>query len=155
MSNEYYQEDFQDENFAQEFSAFERANRGGVLGEFLSDVMIEGKSARSSSPEDRFMKFVNAIATELNLSFNDIRKILETIESQKINHIAYRNPTVFVLGFIASRGGSNVIYKSEVERVFEMLPKFKDLEIHPADVIRYMRFWLTLTGNLSTVSIQN
>ncbi len=146
-------EEYGEYEYSQEFSAFERANQGGPLHEFLTDVKMDEKLTRSASPEDRFMVFVNAISADLKLDQRDIRKMLSVVEEHRINHIAYRNPAVFVLGFIATNGGSNLISKRNVERVFGMLDKFKTSEITRPDVVRYMRFWMTLNGNLSTMEI--
>lgn len=141
-----------DNIFEQEFGAYERAGFGGNVNEYLSDINMDEKQ-RAKSPEDRFIMNINAVATSLNISDSDKIKLFDMVESQKINNIAYRNPTAFILGYLASKDGSRVISKKEVEKVFDLLALQNNPGVKNPDVIRYLRFWLFLKGNLDHVQI--
>lgn len=139
--------------FADEVSAFERAH-GDVMDQFLSDIIgSDEKQTRASSPEDRFIIRINAVATGIGLSNNDKLEIFNMIENQKINHIAYRNPEAFVLGYLASAGGSSRISKTRVKEVMDRMYKLNNPGIQEPDVIRYMRFWMYLSGTLDNYTI--
>lgn len=141
----------EDYMFEQEVGAYDRAHHG--IDQYLSEVNIDSKQTRAKSPEDRFIININAIANGLGIDEKDKTNIFEMVESQKINNIAFRNPTAFVLGYLASRNGSNVISKSRVQQIFDKLGNLEDRSIKPPDVIRYMRFWISLNGSLNNVQI--
>lgn len=142
-----YVEDVEEENrFQAEVNVFERVNRRDNI-DIDIDIGIGPKKNRTQeTPIERFVKFVNAIALELtnenHLSENDVRYILEKI--RVINKPEYKNPTAYILGYIATNYGGNQINKDKLIECFNLLDKLADKSVTQPDVIRYARLWMNL-----------
>jgi hypothetical protein len=127
-----------DADFKPEAKAFERVS-GGLLG---TKTDIEKKHLQD--PTEKFSITVDAIARNLSnytdIQQTDIDKMIENISSLK--YIEFKNPTGYVLGYLASKGGKK-IEKSIIENVFKKaLPHTQG--ITEPDIIRYAKLWLTL-----------
>jgi hypothetical protein len=104
----------------------------------------------TQDPLERFCRKVNAISRDLNNW-----KELETIDENSINtmltkatnldSVEYKNPTAYVLGFLAT-GGGNVLSKEKFAYVIKkVLPHVdSDAAVLPPDVIRYATLWQKL-----------
>lgn len=118
-------------------------NIGGELGE------LEKKINRLvQDPADRFAIYVDAISRSLinrdivKLSQDDIESMLMPIRN--IKNVEHKNPTAYILGYIASQGGRSLQHQI-VEKVLKvMLPSVEDSSVKEPDVIRYARFWMIL-----------
>jgi hypothetical protein len=139
---EEYEDYNNEENEARpEFGAHERVGVGMV-------GLLPLDSELPKDPTERFITYVNAISLsiketnpETSLGDEDIRTML-TVED--IKNIEHKNPTAYVLGYIASNGGTE-IKKKNASFVFEkILPNVQDISVKPADVIRYARYWINM-----------
>jgi hypothetical protein len=161
---EYEDNDERDENeyeeggeFMAEAKAYERvmynvpeaiaAIRGpqmeGKLGEIQNKL-----NKISLQPRERFTLQVNAIYNALtangsiSLTDGEIDIILNHIE--KIPNAEYKNPTAYILGYMASVGSTrDKLNRKNIENVLKhVLPKIpNDSNIAEPDVIRYARLW--------------
>jgi hypothetical protein len=148
--DEYIDEDeYKDEEenrFQAEVNVFERVNRRDNI-DIDIDIGIGPKKNRTQeTPIERFVKFVNAIALELTnenyLSEDDVKYILEKI--RKVNKPEYKNPTAYILGYIATNNGGNKINKDKLIECFNLLDKLVDKSVTQPDIIRYARLWMNL-----------
>ncbi len=146
--DEYYEEEdyVHEQEFGQERNVFERV---GIRNDLI-DIDIDKKKSRTQkTPIERFVENVNAIALDLMNSLNiisegDIKIILESI--RLIENPEYKNPSAYILGYIATNGG-NKIEKRSLKETFEIIEegKIEDSSVTQPDVIRYCRLWLNLT----------
>jgi hypothetical protein len=137
-----------DTEYRSEKNVFERIGMGGELIGMFSDENIKIKD-----PLELFRRKVRAISLQINenfpgiLSTQDINKIL--LKAENIPYIEFKSPTSYVLGYIASNGGTKITEKS-VDYVFKnLIPLVNDSTkesdfVKEPDVIRYARFWLKL-----------
>ena len=73
------------------------------------------------------------------------------IKAADLDSVEYKNPTAYVLGFLATEGG-NVLSKEKFKYVINsVLPHAKSdsksddvISVLPADIIRYSRLWQNL-----------
>jgi Family of unknown function (DUF5770) len=135
--------DEDDYDFQMEAKAYERTGPSGKLAELLSG---QTKDKRKESPTDRFLIAVDAISREFEsngiakISDSDITKMLE--KSQDISDIKYKNPTCWILGYLASSGGSSLDKKRVLKVIDDILPQISKSDgVEAPDVIRYARFW--------------
>lgn len=127
--------------YQSEFKAFERASAGKLGTKSIRDI---------HDPKERFQAQIDAISRSLA----DITDSTDSISEQdildmgdmtsRVNKIEYKNPTCYVLGYIASTKGTKITQKS-VDHVFDkILPYIKDKSVKQEDVLRYARLWLNL-----------
>jgi len=142
-SGEGYSEEFEEEGkLMAEISAFERI--GGI-----GDLMVT-TDLMAQDPTDRFKIKVNGISRDLknnrhvSLNEDDIKNLLEKVSiiKEKGFNIAFINPSAYVLGYIASKGGRQIDNK-EVQNIFLNVLKLVESVTQP-DVIRYARFHINL-----------
>lgn len=145
------EENYGDEaNYEMEAKAFERAGPSGVLAELLTSVNIEKKGRREAlPPEDRFLIAVDALSRRINeerlasLSQADIDNML--MKTVNIPNLRYKSPLGYILGYLASRGGTVLDVKNVRNILENVLPSVsQDGGVEPPDVIRYARFWMNL-----------
>lgn len=146
---------FQDNNFGNEINVFDRIGlpelEGGELNIFGN---IEGKlgdiskklDRMSRSDEDSFKVYVNAISRKMmggsnvfNINNNDIIKMLKNVNT--IKNVQHKNPSAYVLGYLASNKGTKITKESVNKVIKEVL---HDIEgnIKGPDILRYARFWI-------------
>jgi hypothetical protein len=147
--NEYggdydYDNDDKGEDYQMEATAFERVGVSGKLSELLSTTDEKGKE--NETPEDRFLKAVDAISRGINsegviqISQEDINVMLE--KTTGISNVKHKNATCYVLGYLASEGGKSLNPEKVSLVINKILPNIdKSSGIEPEDVIRYARFW--------------
>jgi hypothetical protein len=136
------------EEYRNERNAFERAGPADDLIGMFSD-----ENVRTRDPLELFRRKVRAISLQINDKFPgvlprpDINNML--IKAETISHIDFKSPTAYVLGYIASNGGTKINEKS-VDYVFKNIIPFVNDPVKESDfvkepdVIRYARFWLKL-----------
>ena len=108
-----------------------------------------GKPLRTQTPEARFRLRVDAISRSINdvcdfdIDNNHINFLLQ--KSQEIPRIRFKNPTAFILGYLATNRGTAEITKktlSQTWRCYNLIRgKDKDDSIKQPDIIRYARLW--------------
>ena len=147
---EDYEEDNEENNdnmenmFGQERNVYERV---GIRGDI--DIELGGgleKKKSQKTPLERFIETVNAITLQIineknMLTQGDLKIILESISL--VNKPEYKNPTAYVLGYMASNGGFNMIGE-KIFDIFELLEFVQDKTVNPEDIIRYSRLWINL-----------
>jgi len=141
--SEDFEDDFED-GLGNEAKAGERAGYSDVLARLL-EGSVDTKM-RELSPEDRFLVLTNSMCLKLsndrvfNISKNDRTTILETA-SEKLPKRRYKNHLAYILGYLASEGGSSLKVK-KVQEVISKLPLIDDrVGVEPADVVRYAKYW--------------
>lgn len=150
-------EDYDDigENHVAEAKAYERVVYVPQAIAEIQGAQIEGKfgdiqrklNKISMEPRDRFVLQVNAVYNALttggviSLADGEIDTILNRIK--KIPHAEYKNPTAYILGYMANIGSYNIkLNQKNVENVLQnVLPKLKDSDVTGSDVVRYARLW--------------
>lgn len=140
-------DDYIDEpQFGQSIHAFKQAGLA-PLGLGTQDVGEYFGIAKKFDAKGHFKETVNAIAQQLRedgfrLSNDDIVQLIETVE--QLENPQYKNPTAYLLGYIASNGGRD-INKKTVNHVFNNLLKtVTDKSVKQEDVLRYSRLWYNL-----------
>lgn len=110
------------------------------------DLFVGKKYSKSESPESRFATAVDAICRSLqsrkwySITDGEINQIIEKSHVFSEN-IKYYNPTAFILGYIASAGGTSE-KKENFDTALGLLRHIGvDNAIEPPDVVRYMRLW--------------
>jgi hypothetical protein len=129
---------------------------------------MDGRRLKTQTPLGRFCVSVDAIVRGMkdscNMSEGDIEILLE--KSQRLNRVQYKNPTAFVLGFLATRGGTTSVNKESLKTAWRCYCEricnsnknscyascvkssigFKDDEsekpVQKPDIIRYARLWV-------------
>jgi hypothetical protein len=130
--------DYEDDiEYQDVFSDLERVTFGqlGMVGNRITDN------------EDLFAIKVDATARNINtiyqLTNDDIGYMIE--KSKEMTYVEFKNAEAYVLGYVASNGGTR-IDKPSVNIVFnKLLSSFPS--ISKEDVIRYARLWMNLVGN--------
>ena len=97
-------------------------------------------------PLDSFRINVDAISRSLRnwddvkISEKDITEMLESAADLK--YVQYKNPTAYVLGYMASNGGKKLDKTSFDSVIKKVLPHTEDqTSVTPVDVVRYARLW--------------
>ena len=116
----------------------------GMLG-----IIPENKFERAMiDPEDRFKIYIDAISRKLSnidnveISETNIEKMIDKVT--EVNKIAFKNPTSYVLGFLASGGGRKLNINDYNFVVKKVLPYVEDTSVLPPDIIRYSLLWENL-----------
>ena len=140
--DDYYGDDHQD-NFAD-------IERAGAGNEYTGcwETGKGGEKLKIQTPLGRFCIKVDAISrnieSECKLLVQSDIGILQTF-SQKVPRVQYKNPTAFVLGYIATKGGNKNIDEKSLKVVYDCYNKTesidKDDSVKKPDVIRYARLW--------------
>lgn len=153
--DEFYDEEYysdQEGEYKAEITAYERSGHGGRLSELLSSSAVvsgmdEVYKLSNISPEDRFLILVDAISRRFNndgiieITQADITTMLE--KTGMMMGVRYKNPIAYILGFLATNGGSKIVKKNIDHIINKVLPKIGDEGgVYPPDVIRYARYWV-------------
>ena len=136
--NKYTQFDLQDEG-----DAYERTGQGAMLGTRQEGEGKKGYRVQET-PAQRFMSSVN---TKVQKFFDEGVFDQEGTDRQVLNDAAvkvpnpsFKNPTAFILGYIASDGGTN-ISATNLTRAKELLNLGEEDGVKMPDVLRYARLW--------------
>ena len=97
-------------------------------------------------PLDSFRINVDGISRSLRnwddvkISEKDITEMLEMAVDLK--YVQYKNPTAYILGYMASNGGKKLDKTSFDNVIKKVLPHTEDqTSVTPVDVVRYARLW--------------
>ena len=106
-----------------------------------------------SSIKDKMGKKKNLIK---NMESADIQEMIE--KASYLQHVEHKNPSAYILGFLATKGGTQKLVTEEgnkelYEQIIEKALPLVDIEasVFPEDVIRYSRLWLQLYSKKSRV----
>ena len=140
-----------------QFKDFERVSMPNYIDiDMYIDLASKKRKKLFMSGLEKFVKNVYDIGKDLveinfrNMSIDDLRIILDSIA--KLDNPQYKNATAYLLGYIASSGGTNLDPKN-VEillREFDKLEKknfFEDNRVDCAAIIRYARLWMYIKSN--------
>ena len=115
------------------------------------DLVSKKRNKLFMSSLEKFVKNVYQIGKDLIenglLSIKDLENILNNIAT--LDNPQYKNATAYLLGYIASDGGTNLDPKNaeNLLRKFNTLEKkkfFEDDTIDCAAIIRYARLWVSM-----------
>lgn len=152
---DYEDDDYNEFNPKPEANAYDRTgmpgssllNCGDVGGNFGD---IQKKINRMvHEPEQRFACYVDAICRNLansdhvQLGQEDIDIMIGKIRN--IKDVGKKNPTAYILGYMASRNGMRLdknVFDNVVKRVLPLVDA--SAGVTPPDIIRYSRLWETL-----------
>jgi len=125
-------------------------NRVGMAGDMIGIITgPDGKINREMlDPLQIFQIQVDAVSRHLKdqkikkpLDERDIQKMIE--KSNVLPHINYKNPTAYVLGYIASNGGSRIT-QEQFNNSSKLLEYVYDTSVLEPDILRYARLWMTI-----------
>ena len=131
-----------------EFRDRDRAG-GQVIGCWVTGV--DGQALKTQTPLGRFCLRVDAISRNINeacagfsIPDEEIQVLLN--KSQNLPRVEFKNPTAFVLGYLATRKGAIGITKTSLKNVWRCYGSVgginKDSSIREPDIIRYARLWV-------------
>ena len=131
--------------FRDEFGAYLRAGGGNDSGCLDAD----GKFNKTiQDPLHKFKCYVDIISRKLiinniELEERDINTMISYAD--KLEYIHFKNPSAYILGYIASASGRNIL-ESRVNYCFtKVLPLVElDAGLQRPDIIRYARLWTNL-----------
>ena len=151
-------EDADVDEFKPEMGAFDRVSIPGLTGN-APKTRLE-KAAQE--PLEKFVQSVEAIAlnidskNKITITTNDIQEMIE--KASYLQHVEHKNPSAYILGFLATKGGTQKLVTEEgnkklYEQIIEKALPLVDLDasVFPEDVIRYSRLWLQLYSKKSRV----
>lgn len=143
-SEEEWENESNEGKFEAEIGVYGRVGLPG------SDLVGKAPTSRleksMQEPIERFRQRVNAIALNLQNFDSSIDKgiIIEMLTvAADLNVVEHKNPSAYVLGYLAS-GGGELISIENVNYVIEKLLPHVDESVLPPDIIRYARLWLNL-----------
>jgi len=135
-----------------EFAALQRVGLPGQTGIYLGgkrDVPMRGIDRAMQDPLERFQEYVDSIARNLrtwdDVSIDDTDIEILFLKSRDLKDVGYKNPTAYILGYIASNGGRtlNDPKSKGWSNALIALKHVDDTVLEP-DIIRYARLWLRL-----------
>ena len=141
-----YSEDEGGDEYKEEVKVGERVGVGNLL---LGRKATTRAEKAMLTPLERFRQAVDAIARGLNstesisISEESIAYLIDKAEN--ISVIEHKNPTGYVLGFLASDGGISLTRENFNRVITRALPNVEDKSVLPPDVIRYARMWMNMT----------
>ena len=137
-----------DDQWRDEFRDRDRAG-GQVIGCWA--MGIDGQALKTQTPLGRFCLRVDAVSRNINESCAGFSIPDEEIQvllnrSQNLPRVEFKNPTAFVLGYLATRKGTIGITKTSLKNVWGCYGSVgginKDSSIREPDIIRYARLWV-------------
>ena len=146
------EDDYDEPIFENEMGAFDRVDFTG-LGKGPKTRLERAEQ----DPYEKFSQSIDSISRHLRdksdviITQDDIDKM--TFKAAKLNVVEHKNPTAYVLGFLATGGGLKLLKADPKIKdgylfnkiINEVLPHAnKDASVFPPDVIRYARLWSKL-----------
>ncbi len=124
-------------------------DRVGLPGAgYIGAMPVDRVERAMMEPIESFRIYVDSISRRLNncegvnISDQSITRMLET--AAQLEAVEHKNPTAYVLGFIATGGGSKLDNKKYEYVIKKVLPCVEDTSVLPPDIIRYSRLWKSL-----------
>lgn len=125
----------------------DRERAGGTSGCWLTGA--DGRPLKTQDPRGRFCLKVDAVSRNIRSTCNRVKISEDQIQlllnkSQTIKRVEYKNPSAFVLGYLATDGGVRKITKTSLTNVWNCYSELinRDESIKPPDIIRYARWWV-------------
>lgn len=147
MNDDEYFDQPDDDTFQDEVKARERSG-GDPFSLYLSTANADPrkKDQRILSQEDKFIVGMRNLYYRMKdegietVSLEDIKVMLE--KTKQIPGLRFKNPTAYILGYIASQGGKT-LEPEDINHVAEdILPQIdKTGGITKPDIVRYARYW--------------
>lgn len=130
-------------NFLPEMGAYDR-----IGDDDLNLPPLIGPGGGAQDPLDRFKLKVNAISYNLKesnvpISKDDISVMLD--KANNLDKVKYKNPSAYILGYLASSGGRNITRES-VNKTSKYIPLLLEGSVLPPDIVRYARLWANLNS---------
>jgi copper chaperone CopZ len=167
-----YTEDAYEDEQKVTFSDMTRVSKLGVrisgkgsLQDYEKEIE---KRTKSQNPDIGFREKINTICNyyiengiisykikgrTIEFDENTIKEILKSVDY--ISNVQYKNPTAYILGFLASNGGIS-IEKETIKKIFNLVTdkedeegnkiyaKIKEGNVNPEDIIRYANLWIKI-----------
>jgi Family of unknown function (DUF5770) len=119
----------------------------GRVGGFSGVVQVpkNRKEQAMLDPVERFRLYVDSTARNLNhldnrnLDNQSIEEMLRNVD--KLTDVKHKNPTAYVLGFLATGGGQKLTKRDFNNVIQKILPSAREGSVLAPDVIRYARLW--------------
>jgi len=140
-----------EQSMEMEQGAFERAGVGQLLGTVIQEGGTVAETLKKAmkeidDPEERFKIFVNMISLHLrgekiiSITDTNIRDMLENIS--RMSGIKYKNPTAYILAFLATNGGQylDIARIKEFINILPNIPEDIRRGVEPPDLVRYARY---------------
>lgn len=133
-------------DFKPEMGAFGIGGRVGLPGQRLLGLVPQNRLERAMmDPLERFRMYVDSTARNLNSSqvINISEESIEhmLVSAEKLPDVKHKNPTAYVLGFLATGEGQELTKDKFNYVISKVLPYAKERSVLPPDVIRYSRLW--------------
>lgn len=145
-SNDEYANDSMD--MTAEVKAFERAGGGGAGGMFFNakNKQLTRLDRANQDKGEQFAERLDAISRNLssnvgvNISEDEISVMIQ--QSRRVSNVEHLNPTAYILGYLATKGGKSIKVDDVTRIITKILPFANTDSVQPPDVIRYARFWM-------------
>ena len=139
--------DGEDEHiFETEYGAFERVGFTGLAGAAPKTRLERAEQ----DPYEKFSQSVDAISRDLKtksgitITEADIEEMIS--KGANLDVVEHKNPTAYVLGFLATGGGGELTGELFNKTINKVLPHANEAaSVFPPDVIRYARLWQNLS----------
>ena len=136
-------EDSGDEEYAPEINAFERVGLPG--NDFIGGKAMTRAEKMALEPLEKFRIAVDAVSRQIGawegttIHQDNITEMLEAAAALQM--VEHKNPTAYVLGYLASEGGKGITDERLSTVLKVILPRAESGSVEPPDVIRYARLW--------------
>lgn len=138
----------EEETYGESFKDRERAttNSYNALLEVLLPPSTD-KTSRFKTQEQKVIvdinRFINELVNEDYSARDNYIPVLAKLISGTVKNIGSKNPYAFVLGYLASNGGTDLNKKHFNEIISLHLHKIDaEAGVKPEDVLRYSRYWM-------------
>jgi hypothetical protein len=137
--------EFAGQEYQAEMGAYDRVGLPG--NDLLGNIPTNRAERAMMDPLQKFRIHVDAVARnlgnwdEIQLPEKAITHMLEKAAS--LTAVEHKNPTAYVLGYLASGGGVKLTKEAFNKTVKTALPHTEG-SVLPPDIIRYARLWESL-----------
>jgi len=136
-----------DQEFLPEMGAFGDEGRVGFT-KLTGNAPKTRMEKAAQEPLEKFTQSVEAVALSIKIAESDIDEMNK--KAEYLDTVEHKNPTAYVLGFLASGKGNLLNQTNYRETVSKYLPLIdKESCVYEHDIIRYARLWLELNKKVS------
>lgn len=147
---EYVEDEMSEDDYVEEQEYISEIKAGERTGGI---IIPSGGLKTTTNPVEQFKIIVSAIFQSTKEHFKLGQKDLSAINDKisYIKNIQYKNPIAYVLGYIGSKGGTELTEES-VKRAIKYLESSrttlgeKSYHVTEPDVVRYSVFWQNLSS---------